>query len=88
MNNKRNTRRGRAKRWRALRLWPMSYVLRGTGVGAESDGETGWWAVVGPPFRAGSPYWSFHESRAAAMKAAEHLATLTKPKRATWALAA
>lgn len=75
MKNKRNTRRGRAKRWACARQpgLPVAwYRLRGTRWRVEeSDKCDGRWLVFR---RTGvSGFYEF-TSRAAAMRAAEHLA--------------
>lgn len=68
--NKRNTRRGRAKRWG--RRWLCShcpiYTMRGTGAEVWRGHCSGQWHVDDDPF---GPVFA---SRAAAMRAAEHLA--------------
>lgn len=68
--NKRNTRRGRAKRWG--RRWLCShgpvYMLRGTGVEVWRGHFSGMWHVDDEPF---GPIFV---SRAAAMRAAEYRA--------------
>lgn len=77
MKNKRNTRRGRAKRWTLVGLWQKSpiYTLRRTTVEVWRGVYSMWW-FVGDGLMPFEP--SHHPSRAAAMRAAEHLARQAK----------
>ena len=82
MKNRRNTRRGRAKRW-ARETWAQPWPkctwlrLRGTEIRVAPEkwyaGGTGRWAVM---VDGGRGMWPlrFYRDRRAAMKAAEHLA--------------
>lgn len=77
MKNKRNTRRGRAKRWARPPVGETMWELRRTDISAcPSLSRPGAWVVCGVQnyFDTGRFVVCAAHSRAAAMRAAEHLA--------------
>lgn len=84
--NNRNTRRGRAKRWRFY--GGNGWSIRGHRVYVQaSDINHNVWVMWSAPSPVNKWYIGAFGSLARAKRAAEHLARLVKPRRATWAVA-